>query len=804
MSPLLDETRNAIRAISARPAFSTLVVGVLAAGLACVIFMLAMLNGFVLRPLPFAEPDQLLHVGLRGDDGNDLNPVPNAELIAIGRQLDGVADTAGFARSTMNLSDLDRPERFTGAYVSSNLFRTLGVAPGIGRDFSATDATDGAASVAMISNELWQSRYGGDPAIIGRQIRVNAQPATIIGVMPPNFSYPNRESIWLAGHLFDGVKADDLSWWVVLRRHKEVSDAAVTTAFDTWFNAAAKAQPERFRGMQPGIEPLAYLAVSPLIRTVLGIMLAAVFMVLLVACANAANLLLTRTLGRKQELAVRFALGASRRRLILHLLGECLLLSLLALAIAFPLASLGMHWQQTLMRQSDPGPPLWLNFDMNATVIGLALASALATALLTGLFSAMRVGGSGVADQLRDGTRSVASGAFAKISRVLVIGEIALSCALLISVGTLVRGISALDHVDLGIHDAQLLSARILLSNEVYATAAEQTQLYERLGERLREDAEVVDATVGTAMPGTNVNETCNVVADGTVVGDGPLPRVRYGAIDSHFLDTYAIKLQQGRNFDRRDSAEGPRVAIVDQQFATRYGVDQSVLGRQFRLDPRDPEGTLVTVVGIVGALKLDGPMDPTLPAMLVPLSQSPFRLANVVVRTRGEPLAFSARLSEIMRTVDADTPLYWIRDFPGVMQNQTIGERMVAQSFGVFGILALLLAGAGLYGVVAFSVTQRTREIGVRRALGAPSRQMLRSLFGRTVFQLSIGLGIGLALGVPFAQMLSGSLPGMATSNTPIILIVLGVLILAALLAVIIPARRALRIDPMVALRHE
>ena len=804
MSLLIDETRNAIRGVVARPAFSTLVVGVLAAGLACVIFMLAMLNGFVLRPLPFAAPDQLLHAGMRGDDGNDLNPVQSSQLIAIRRQLDGVADTAGFARSTMNLSDLDRPERFAGAYVSSNLFRTLGIAPTNGRDFSAADAADGAESVAMISDELWRSRYGGDPAIIGRQIRVNAQPATVVGIMPPNFSYPGRESIWLAGHLYDGVKADDLSWWVVLRRHADVSDAAVTTAFDTWFNEAAHAQPERFRSMQPGIEPLAWLAVSPTVRTVLGIMLAAVFMVLLVACANAANLLLTRTLGRKQELAVRFALGASRRRLIVHLLGECLLLSLLALAVAFPLASLGMHWQQALMRQSDPGPPLWLRFDMDATVISLALASALVTALLTGLFSALRVGGNCVADQLRDGTRSVASGAFARISRVLVIGEIALSCALLISVGTLVRGISALDDVDLGFQDAHLLSARIVLSDKAYPTAAEQTRLYERLGERLREDDDVIEATVGTAMPGTNFNETHNVVPAGTVAGDGPLPRARYGAVDDHFLDTYAIKLQQGRFFDSRDSADGLRVAVVDQQFAARYGADQSVLGRQFRLDPRDPEGALVTVVGIVGGLKLDGPLDPTLPSMLVPLRQSPFRIASVVVRTRGEPLAFSARLGEIMRTVDADTPLYWIRDFPGVMQNQTIGERMVAQSFGVFGILALLLAGAGLYGVVAFSVAQRTREIGVRRALGAPSRQMLRSLFGRTLFQLGIGLGIGLLLGIPFAQSLSGSMPGMASGNTLIVVTVLGVLILAAMLAVIIPARRALRVDPMVALRHE
>ena len=804
MSIVLDETGNAIRGVAARPAFSLLVVGVLAAGLACVIFMLAMLNGFVLRPLPFPQPDQLLHAGVRGDDGNDLNPVQNNELIAIRRQLDGVADTAGYARSTMNLSDLDRPERFTGAYVSSNLFRTLGIAPTMGRDFSAADAADGAATVAMVSNELWHSRYGSDPAIVGRQIRVNAQPATVIGVMPPDFSYPVRESIWLAGHLYDGMTPDDLSWWVVLRRHADSSDVAVASAFDHWFKQAANDQPERFRGMQAGIEPLAYLAVSPVIRSVLGIMLAAVFMVLLVASANAANLLLTRTIGRKQELAVRFALGASRRRLIAHLLGECLLLSLLATAIAFPLAHAGMQWQQKLMYQADPGPPLWLRFDMDATVIGLALAAALLTALLTGLFSAFRVGGSGVADQLREGTRSVAGGAFARVSRVLVIGEIALSCALLISVGTLVRGISALDDVDLGFKEAHLLSARILLSDQVYPTAAQQTGLYERLGERLRDDPGVVAATVGTAMPGTNFNEIHNVVPSGTVAGDGPLPRASYGAVDDHFLDTYAIKLEQGRFFDSRDSANGPRVAVVDQQFADRYGAGEAVLGRQFRLDPLDPKGAMVTVVGVVSRLKLEGPMDPTLPTMLVPLRQSPFRIASVVVRTRGEPLAFSSTLSEIMRKVDADTPLYWIRDFPAVMQNQTIGERMVAQSFSVFGVIALLLAGAGLYGVVAFSVAQRTREIGVRRALGAPNATLLRSLFGRTVIQLGVGLGAGLLVGIPFARMLSGALPGMATSNTPIVLIVVGVLILAALLAVIVPTRRALKVEPMLALRNE
>ena len=240
--------------------------------------------------------------------------------------------------------------------------------------------------------------------------------------------------------------------------------------------------------MQPGIEPLAYLAVAKTTRVVLGIMLAAVLMVLLVACANAANLMLTRTLGRRQELAVRMALGASRRRLAVHLLIECLLLSLIATAIAFPLAMAGMSWQQSLMHQADFGPPQWLRFDMDNTVIGLSLAAALATALLTGILAAWRVGAEGISTRLRDGTRSVAGGSFARVSRVLVIGEVALSCALLICVGTMVRGLSALDHVDLGFDATHLLTARIVLPISAYPTATDQAKLYERLADQLRAD----------------------------------------------------------------------------------------------------------------------------------------------------------------------------------------------------------------------------------------------------------------------------------------------------------------------------
>ncbi len=804
MNMIVSELKNAARGIVARPAFSALVVGVLGAGLACVIFMLALLNGFVIRPLPFSAPDQLLHAGLREDGGNDLNPVQNHDLIEVQRHLAGLAETAGFARSTMNLSDLDRPERSSGAFVSANLFRVLAVAPMLGRDFSDADARDGAPAVAMLSWELWQSRYGGDPAIVGRQVRVNAQPARVIGVMPKDFSYPNREVIWVAAHLFDGAKPDDLSYWIVLRRHADVANAAVDTALTSCFTQAAHDQPERYRNMQSGIEPLAWLAVSRTIRTVLDIMLAAVLMVLLVACANAANLLLTRTLGRRQEFAVRSALGASRGRLVIQLVAECLLLSLIATSIALPLAHIGVQWQQSLMRAADVGPPLWLRFDMDATVIGFAFSAALLTALFTGLLSALHVRDTAVADSLRDGTRSVAGGSFARISRGLVIGEIALSCALLISVGTMVRGLAALDHVDLGITTDHLLSARLMLPATSDANPAEQVHLYERLGDRLREDAGVVDATVGTATPGTNSNETHDVLPTGAVAGDAALPQVLTGAVDDHFLSAYGIRLRQGRFFDTRDRADGARVAVVDQRFAARFGTDGSVLGRTFRLDPRDPKSATVSVIGVIDALKLNGPGDSAQPAMLFPLRQAPFRIASIAVRTRNEPLAFAMNLNAIMREVDADIPLYWVRDYAGVIRSGTLGERTVAQSFSAFGLVALLLAGAGLYGVMAFSVGQRTREIGVRRALGAPAHCVLRQLFARSFVQLGIGLALGLAAGVPFARLLTGSMPSIEGSNTVVVVTVSMVLILAALAAVVVPARRALSVDPTVALRHE
>ena len=391
----------------------------------------------------------------------------------------------------------------------------------------------------------------------------------------------------------------------------------------------------------------------------LGLTLASVVMVLLVACANAANLMLTRTLGRRHELTVRVAMGASPKRIALLLLSESLLLSGAATLLALVLANAALGRQESVLHDAEWGPPLWLHIGIDSTVLLMATGAALLTAVLAGIWPALRASRT-IGSRLRENSPSLGGGVFARTSRFLVIGEIGLSCALLVGVGTMVRGLAAIGEADLGIDTRHLLTARVALPTSAYPTAAEQTRLFDRLGERLREMPEVVDATVGTAFPGTFFNETRELLPSGTAPGEQKLPTISYAAVDDHFLVAYGVALREGRFFDNTDSPTSNRVAVVDQIFVDRYAGNRSVLGRQFRVDPRYPEGHTITVVGVIPALRLESPDQPPSPSVLIPLRQEPFRVATIGVRTHGDALAFAPRLTALMQTVDADTPLYW------------------------------------------------------------------------------------------------------------------------------------------------
>lgn len=803
MNALLHELRDAIRGILAKPGFSALVIAVLAAGLTCVLFMSVLIYGLVIRPLPFAAPDQLLHIGYSLSDRPDrLSDVDERDVAAWQSRLKSVADVAAYQQQTINLSDEGRAERYSGASVSSNLFNVLGASPQLGRAFTPQDGLPGAAPTLILSDSVWRQRYNADPAIIGRVVRMNASSAQVIGVMPAAFSYPQKEVVWKPGVInADVARGDGSEWVVIARRHADTNPATLSSMLDTWYSDTKSESPRYFEDRSVGIEPLSFQIINRDTRAIFNVLLAAVVLVLFVACANAANLMLSHTLARRQELAVRSALGASRARLAVHLLSQSLMLAGIAAAIALPVGWAAADWVKHVFRSSEEGPPHWMHFNVGGDLVAFTLLAALLTGLITGILPAWR-SGMEVNAGLRDGSRAVAGGAFARVSRWLVVGQVAISCVLLVAAGVMVRGMDQFGSEDFGIRTENLLTARIGLSESKFPTADEQLALFDRLEDRLRAEPDIVDAGIGTTLPGL-IAESERVVRDGAGPDDAQTV-VYSGRIDDRFASTYELTLEEGRFFNEGDRADAPAVAVVDRTFAEKLGDGAPVLGRRFRLDPDNPQGALVTIVGVIKRIQLDDLDDPVRPALLRPLRQAPERFVSLAMRTRGDPLAFAPRFNEILREVEPDTPAYWVRGYDQVILEATFGEYILAKLFLVFGGISLFLAGAGMYGVIAFNVRQRTREIGVRRALGAPSGNVLRSLLGRSALQVGLGLLLGMALAWPFARKLISSLHGFDADNPQVYFIVIVILVTAAIFAILVPARRALRVDPMIALRDE
>jgi predicted permease len=804
----LIELRNAWYAIAARPAFSALVVGVLAIGLGCVLYVAGMVNGLVVRPLPYADAERLIYAGLIDNDDpldtDDFDALTVDEFLEWRERLAGSAEVAGFAVATINLGGDERPERFPGGIVTANAWSVLGVAPVLGRGFTPADEVPGAAPVVILSDVVWRTRYLADPGIVGRVVRVNARDATVVGVMPPDFSFPYQEQVWLPAEMVRGeVDPTDLD--AMIRPAPGVDAFRVQTVLEGWLADARRADPEGMgsRARDIGIRPFSYLFVDGDTRGLFGVMFAAVLLVLLTACANAANLMLTRIAGRQQEFATRVALGASRNRVVMHQLAYTLLLSLAALALALPLGQGLVQATVAMFAQSaEDGPPRWMRFDLDANLVLLAIAAALATALLAGLLPALRAAQVS-APQLHSGARTVSGGAFARASRALVVVEIALSCALLIAAFVLVQAIQRLDRFDLGLRTEGVLTARIALFGESYPDDESQRRYIDRLLQDLRADPGVAAASAGTSLPGL-MGANTDVLAVGAPVPPEGLPNPGYSTVDERFLETMGGTLVAGRFFTEADDADSAPVIVVDQTFAERIAGGGEVLGKQYRVDALAADERTATVVGVIRPVQMEDIDDPREPAVFAPIRQDPFGFVSVFVRTRGEPMAFATRLREIVGAIDADTPAYWVRGYDEVLREATFGERVLLRVFGGFGIVALLLAIAGLYGVVAFSVEQRTREIGVRRALGAPDGRVLASVAGRSAGEIAAGLALGLAAGIPFAHLLAIQISEIVRVDTLTWLVVVIALGAASVLATCVPARRALRVDPMVALRHE
>ena len=805
MSLGIAELRQSWRVLQQQPGNSLLTVLVLALGLAGVIAMLSIIKSLVWDPLPYPNADQILTVGWRdrANSGPNLQSLDAEQFLQWQERLAGQAELAGAGSATVNLASRDGVERYDGAYVTHNLFPMLGVAPALGRGFTAEDDQPGAATVVLLSNELWRNRFASDPAVVGSQIRANAQAATIIGVMPPDFSFPRREMVWLPAQVARSPgPPSDRYLDSFARPLTAQGTSAIRTTLESWLADQVVADAARWSSVEVDAEPLPMLYANRETRLILDIMLATVSLVLLVACANAANLMLARTLARSRDLALRLTLGASRARVGLYLLTQSLCLTLLATLIALPLAQWGVNWVVESFAGTGEEIALWFDPSVDAAMAAMAVAVAMVSALLVALLPVARLRVDSLASSLRDGGRGVSAVGIGKLSRILVVAQLAMACIVLLSTLVMVRGVSGLAKADLGINPDHLLTARVALFEQLYPSDADTVGYFKKLVEELRQQPEVLAAGAGTTLPGL-MGSTEQVIPEGFAAANEQGQLVRYAAVDDGFLSAYQVELRSGRGFDSRDSADSDPVAIIDERFAAHLFGGNDPIGRRVRIPAQGEGARWHTVVGVVENLQLEDAGDPLLPNVLVALPQSPQRFVSVVVRTRADPELFKTRLTEIIRQQDPDTPAYWLRSYDEVIRVAMVGERVVSGMFTAFGLVTLVLAAAGLYGLIAQLVSQRTREIGVQRALGAPGFAVLRRLLGQTMGQVMIGLVLGITLAVPFAGTIAEAMPGLPADPLAIPLLI-AILLIVSVVAVLMPARRALGVDPTVALRDE
>jgi putative ABC transport system permease protein len=812
---VISDFRFALRALLRTPVFTLVSVLMLAAGIGLSMFMFSSINAFVLKPLPFPKPEQLVHFEYTDSRSTSRNiSLPLADWLDLRERQRTLESLAAYATGTANIGGIEGPaERLSGAWISADAFGTLGVRPILGRDLDAGDQVAGASPVVLIGFSVWQQRFNADPNVIGRSLRINGQSTRIVGVMPGEFAFPTAEALWLP--LSNDRAAANLPSALMVksfgRLKSDTSIAQVQADFAGMMEALAKEHGEPLRGDRAKVEPFADEFILPQILGATQAMFIAVLLVLLIACANVASLVLARFAARSRELAVRSALGASRWRLIVQVLSETFVIAMCAGVLGYLGADLAGRLMTRTVSATSGYLPYWVDYRVDARDLIFSVGIALVAALLAGLVPALRAGRVDVLGNLRQGgSGSIGDGS--RLGRSLVTGEVALCVILLICAGVAIRSAMQAQNAPLGIDTDQVLTGRVALFDADYPDAATRTRFMEALEPRLRALPGVSDVAFASTLPLMGYERQKYARIGDDYADDARRPQLWASSVSPDFFRVFGIGLREGRLFDARDGAASPLVAVVSASLAATAWPGRSAIGQRVQLNPKDPASPWLEVIGVVvdsvqadylqtsatqSAHRGDG-------NVFRPISQNPSGIVSFALRADGDVAALSEAVRNAVSATDANLPVYWLRSMNEWREQILWGTNILANMFGVFAGFALLLAVAGIYAVLAFDVTRRTREIGVRRALGASARSVLAMVLYRGGRQVLIGFAIGLPLALVFSQLLSSMVMPGSQSDPLVYLTVVGVLAIAVALAALLPAQRALRIDPMVALRHE
>ncbi|RDS79239.1 hypothetical protein DWU98_18995 [Dyella monticola] len=802
------ELRQAWRRLMRRPGYALLSVVVLGMGLGVTLFLFSLVNTLIIEPLPIPQPDRLMALGEPSSNGSGIETLDSAQYLDVRDGMRSVDLMGAYMGIGVSVDEGGGATYYTGSRMSASMMSLLGIKPLLGRSLAPSDETAGAPKVALLGEALWRHGLHADPRIIGRALRVDGEWVTVVGVLPAQASrLPVTDNqIWLPMHLQPGEHSDI---WAVARLAPGSQLAQARAELDAWNLRLQAALPTDMRTRGITLKPWKYGFVPEDMRRWVWLMFGAATLVLLLACVNVANLQLVQALQRCHELALRSALGGGRARLMVGALLESLLLSVAALALALPVVHGGNRWLVATYFANAPGAAPFMHFGIDARVLAAAFAAALLSTALAGMIPAWRASRPDLQDVLRDGGKGSGSG-FARVAKSMVMGEIALTMVLLVGAGMFVHAVrNVLSQPVVGAsHAAQVLAARVLLPPAAYADDAQRIRFFDAVVDHLHQQAGVVDATASDTVPDAVLGSHESIALPGQPEPAQGWSRAQMGIVDPHFLATYGVRLREGRFFDARDRADSTPVAVVDAKMAQAMWPHLDALGRTLVLWPGRMHTLTLTVVGVIEPLQLDGALEKSLPGLLLPLDQSagqgPLHSVELAVHTHLAADHFEQQLADAVHAVEPQAAVYHMRSQASAMAQSRVGLIVLSSVFGVLGLVALLLAAAGLYGVLAFAVAQRTREIGIRRAIGAGHGAIVRTVARQLAWQLGLGLGIGLLLAIPWSGVLAD--PVLRTQAhdpavfVPVLLLVIGVSTLAALL----PLLRALRVDPAVALRYE
>jgi putative ABC transport system permease protein len=789
-----------------RPGFTVVAVITLALGIGANTAIFSVINAVLLAPLPYEEPERLVGVWERQVISNEnQQPVALPNLDDWKEQNQVFEELAITRGVTFNLTQGGETERITGARVSNNLYSLLRVKPVLGRAFTEAEGQPGAEAVAMISYGLWQRRYAADPQLVGRSLQLDGLPCTVVGVLPRGLSYPTPDTELVIPFIPQKRESQRANHFVrvIGRLRPNVSLSEARAEMDTIAARLEQQYPDTNTGWRVNLLPLQEQLVGN-IRPALLVLLGAVGCVLLIACANVANLLLSRAVGRQMELAVRTALGASRWQLIRQLLTESILLSLCGGLFGLLLAVWAVP---VLTRLSAGSIPRVEEISLNFSVLSFTLLISLLTGIVFGLIPAWQSSSKKLTASLREGRRGSTGGLLHKrVLGLLVITEVALALVLLVCAGLMIRSFASVRQVSPGFDPRGVLTAGIGLSPIKYAELQQQAAFYQTLLAKLEALPGVVSVAGVSRLPVVAVVASSNFTIKGRPVQTGHEPNANYRVISPRYFQTMGIPFVQGRDFNVRDTKDTPDAVIINKVLAERFWPGQNPLGQHLQLSAETTRWR--EVVGVVGNEKLSGLDNEIGPAIYVPLTQNTFpnamRNLFLVVRAQGEPTALAPAIQKELRSMDQEQALFQVRPLEEVISNSLSQRRFNSLLLVIFGALAGLMAAVGIYGVIAYSVTQRTNEIGIRLALGAQPGDVLKMILAQGIKLTLAGVAIGLIAAFALTRILSSLLYGVSATDPLTFLGVPLLLIAVAALASYLPARRATKVDPCVALRYD